>query len=175
MAVRGRKPKPTAAKKASGITRKDRLNEDEPQPDPRVPTCPKGLGELARAEWKRVAAEMAELGMLTNLDRAALAGYCRAYETMVRAEESVQAYYKEHGTQIMQTEKGGLMQHPGIGIANRASEIMDRFAGSLGLNPSARTRIRAPQKPKESGWNDYGGPAPKAGPARVNSGIRRGK
>lgn len=175
MAIRGPKPKPTAQKKARGVTRKDRLNENEPTPEAATPQCPKELGPLAKQEWARLIGELTELGMMTNLDRAGLAAYCIAYERMVTTEAAIQAYYKAHGTLLIETEKGGLIQHPGIGIVNRASEIMDRFSGSLGLNPSSRTRIQVPKKQKDSRWSAFGGPKPPAGPPKATPGIRRVK
>lgn len=60
------------------------LNANEPRPEPAIPEAPVELSPAARAEWDRLAAELAALGMLTNLDRAALAAYCGAYALPMR-------------------------------------------------------------------------------------------
>ncbi len=36
-------------------------------------------GMSSKAEWKRLAQEMHRLGIISQLDRAALAAYCQAY------------------------------------------------------------------------------------------------
>jgi phage terminase small subunit len=55
---------------------KRRLNDAEPRPAPRVPSCPTCLGDEARKEWRRLAKNLGELGLLTGLDRGLLAAYC---------------------------------------------------------------------------------------------------
>jgi len=49
------------------------LNEGEPQPTPLAPACPPELSPTAKDEWNRIIVELVELGLMTNLDRAALA------------------------------------------------------------------------------------------------------
>ena len=71
--MRGRRPKPTRLKVLTGNPGKRALNESEPTPEPNVPDCPPELGEVARREWNRLAAELGALRIITNLDRAALA------------------------------------------------------------------------------------------------------
>jgi len=76
--MRGRRPKPTRLKVLTGNPGKRPMNTNEPKPEPTVPECPNELGPVARAEWDRLAAELGKLKILTALDRAALAAYCRA-------------------------------------------------------------------------------------------------
>jgi phage terminase small subunit len=54
------------------------LNANEPQ-FTGTPNCPSWLNTAAKAEWKRVVAELKSLDMLRGVDTAALAGYCQAY------------------------------------------------------------------------------------------------
>ena len=75
--MRGRKPLPSNVVRLRGNPGKRRLNDAEPRPAPRIPTCPACLGDEARKEWKRLARELAELGLLTGLDRGLLAAYCQ--------------------------------------------------------------------------------------------------
>ena len=51
-----------------------RLN---PQPQIARPDAPDHLTGLARSEWDRVVVDLVALGNLTDLDRGALATYCR--------------------------------------------------------------------------------------------------
>ena len=71
--MRGRKPLPSNVVRLRGNPGKRRRNDAEPRPAPRVPTCPACLDGEARKEWKRLVAELADLGLLTRLDRGLLA------------------------------------------------------------------------------------------------------
>lgn len=73
MGQRGPAPKPTALKRLQGNPGKRALNESEPRPAATLPRCPSHLQGEARAEWRRVARALHESGLLTQVDRAALA------------------------------------------------------------------------------------------------------
>lgn len=77
MAVRGRKPKPTALKVLEGNPGHRPLNKKEPMLKGRLPRCPDWLEDDAKKEWKRLGKVLAEMGMLTNLDMMALPGTAR--------------------------------------------------------------------------------------------------
>ena len=108
-----------------------------------MPTCPACLGDEARKEWKRLARELAELGLLTRIDRGMLAAYCQAHALWVEAVSSIERY----GTMV-KSPNGYPMQSPYVAVANKQVEIMGRIAAEFGMTPSSRSRIRA------------GGPAP---------------
>ena len=72
LAQRGRKPKPTAVKQLEGNPGKRQLNANEPKPAARAPSCPKWLEDDAKKEWRRLAKQMEQLGILTEVDMAAL-------------------------------------------------------------------------------------------------------
>ena len=78
MATRGRKPKPTAMKELEGNPGKHPLNTSEPKPNKKAPACPKWLEPEAKKEWRRLAKQMEAIGILTEVDMAAFAGYCQA-------------------------------------------------------------------------------------------------
>ncbi len=79
MAQRGRKPKPTAVKVLEGNPGKRSLNTGEPKPEKKAPRCPAWLEDEAKKEWKRMAKQLEHLGILTEIDMAAFAGYCQAF------------------------------------------------------------------------------------------------
>lgn len=85
----GRKPLPTHLKMVRGTLQKCRMNPDEPTPAPEIPDAPPHLSPEAREEWERLALELYELGILSTIDRAALAAYCQAYGRWVEAEEQL--------------------------------------------------------------------------------------
>ena len=81
MAVTGRKPLPTALKELEGDRGKGRrpLNKDEPMPPQDNVKCPAWLMPEAKKEWKRLAPSLISMGILTEHDMEAFAGYCQAY------------------------------------------------------------------------------------------------
>ena len=101
MATRGRKPKPTAMKELEGNPGKHPLNTSEPKPNKKAPACPKWLEPEAKKEWRRLAKQMEAIGILTEVDMAAFAGYCQAYARWKEAEE----FITQHGT-IVKTPSG---------------------------------------------------------------------
>lgn len=72
MATRGRKPTPTAIKELEGNPGKRPLNTKEPKPVKKAPSCPKWLEPEAKKEWRRLAKQMEQIGILTEVDMAAI-------------------------------------------------------------------------------------------------------
>jgi P27 family predicted phage terminase small subunit len=136
--MRGRKPTPTRLKVITGNPGKRRLRAREPKPQLAIPTCPAHLSPTAKAEWKRLALELYQLGILTHLDRAALAAYAQAYGRWVEAERKL----KDTPT-LLKLPNGTVQANPWLGIATKQLELMHRFASELGLSPVARTRVEA--------------------------------
>jgi P27 family predicted phage terminase small subunit len=153
--MRGRKPLPSNVVRLRGNPGKRRLNDAEPRPAIKAPSCPSCLGEEARKEWKWLAGELAELGLLTTIDRGMLAAYCQAHALWVEAVSSIGRY----GTMV-KSPNGFPMQSPYVAVANKQVEIMVRIAAEFGMTPSSRSRIRvgdkAPEDPFESFLRDRG-------------------
>lgn len=136
MAQRGRKPKPTALKELEGNPGGRPLNKKEPKPAKKAPRCPSWLEEEAKKEWKRMAKVLEQMGLLTEMDMAAFAGYCQAYARWKEAEE----FLTQHGSMV-RTPNGYLQQVPQVSIAQTNMKIMLKFCEQFGLTPSARSRI----------------------------------
>lgn len=77
-----------------------------------------------------------QMGLLTEMDMAAFAGYCQAYARWKEAEE----FITQHGTMV-RTPNGYLQQVPQVSIAQTNMKIMLKFCEQFGLTPSARSRI----------------------------------
>ena len=138
MAQRGRKPKPTAIKELEGNPGKRELNQNEPKPKKNAPKCPAWLDAEAKKEWKRVSKQLEEIGVLTEVDMAAFAGYCEAYSRWKDAEE----FISKHGT-IFKTPSGYWQQVPHVSIAQTYLKIVIKFCEQFGMTPSSRSRIVA--------------------------------
>jgi P27 family predicted phage terminase small subunit len=98
---------------------------------------------VAKAERRRVARTLHAMGVLTTIDRAALAAYCQAYARWVEAEEKL----KESPT-LYKTPSGYVQQSPWLGIANKQLELMGRYMTELGMTPAARSRVTPMQDPR---------------------------
>jgi P27 family predicted phage terminase small subunit len=132
----GRRPKPTHLKLLNGNPGKRRINPNEPKPPGEIPVPPDHLGDTAKAEWNRIGEILLRLGLLTTLDRAALAAYCTTYARWIDAEEAL----KKTGP-IVRAPSGYPMISPYLVVANRALEQMRAFMIEFGLTPASRSRI----------------------------------
>ncbi|MCE5334359.1 MAG: phage terminase small subunit P27 family [Desulfobacteraceae bacterium] len=108
----------------------------EPKPKAVVPACVAHLNPTARGEWKRISKELHLIGLLSNIDRSALAAYCMTYARWVEAENGV----KKTGL-VIETKDGNVIQNPLVGIANTAMKLMHKFLTEFGMTPSSRSRI----------------------------------
>ena len=137
--MRGRIPKPTALKIAEGNRGRRPLSLDrEPKPPaaPKRMTAPKELTDSARAEWKRMAPVLAKMGILTEADLAALAGYCQAYGDFIDLTKRI-----KHDGRTVRRGNGSLATNPVVMQRNQAAEQMKAFAVEFGFTPSSRARI----------------------------------
>lgn len=91
-----------------------------------------------------MARELFDLGLLTRVDRAALAAYCSAYERWVQAESALAKMAERDPLTsglMVKTTNGNVIQNPLVGTANKAMLIMLRFAAEFGMTPAARASI----------------------------------
>ncbi len=136
--IRGPKPKPTALRRLNGNLGKRAYNHDEPQAPDGVPDCPPHLMDAARDEWDRLVDVLHGMGVVTLVDRAALAAYCQCYGRWVEAEEKMQTT-----PMLLKTASGYVQQSPWLSIANKQLELMGRYMAELGLTPASRSRVAA--------------------------------
>jgi P27 family predicted phage terminase small subunit len=83
-------------------------------------------------------------GLLTHLDRAALAAYCQAWGRWIEAERMLSKYGS-----VIKSPSGYLMQSPYLAIANKALAQAMRILTEFGMTPSSRSRIAVPAGPDE--------------------------
>ena len=134
--MRGRKPKPSALRRVQGNPGKRGFNDKEPQPPAGLPDCPDHLSEAARQEWHRLAQTLHDMGVLTTVDRAALAAYCQSWGRWVEAEEKLQ-----ESPTLFKTPSGYVQQSPWLSVANKQLELMGRYMSELGITPASRSRV----------------------------------
>ncbi len=142
--MRGRPPKPKRIKVLEG----NRGHRPAPKarksnPKARGPICPAWLSTDAKAEWKRIVPSLVKRGIVCDLDRAVLAGYCEMFSILLNANRTIE----RDGA----TFKVGKLfkRHPAVAIAAAAAKDVAALARDLGLTPVTRLRfehIRAPEE-----------------------------
>lgn len=143
----GRKPKPTALKVLQGNPGKRKLNKNEPKPPAGRPVPPSTMIPEAREEWERIVPELEQMGVLTKIDRTALASYCMAYARWVQAEADITA----HGILVLEPQfdvKGNHVgdkykKNPACTAAMACQKEMRALLALFGMDPSSRSRIKA--------------------------------
>jgi P27 family predicted phage terminase small subunit len=147
--MRGRKPKPTALKLVQGNPGRRPLNASEPMPEPSLPPCPTHLSPAARREYGRLGRQLVNQGVMTALDRNALALYCEAWARHVDAEEHIATY----GAVIMGAK--GLVLSPYIRISSQCVEQLTKLQSEFGLTPTSRSRVHAAPKETVDPLSEY--------------------
>jgi P27 family predicted phage terminase small subunit len=140
--MRGRKPLPTAIKRLRGNPGKGPLNEREPVVASAIPVCPAHLDDEAKHEWRRITRELKRAGLVTRLDRAALAAYCQAWSRWIDAEQKI----RTAGAVVLSPKKYPML-NPYLVVANRAMAQMRQFLTEFGMTPSARSRVHTDATP----------------------------
>ena len=144
------------------------------QPEIEIPQCPQWLWPEAKKEWRRIAPELERYGLLSKLDRAALALYVQAWARYVWAEQQLAkamadaaaarakceaagvAYTGGDGIMV-QTPNGGFTYSHYWVVSNRASQQVDQFLQSFGLSPSSRARVTVSENRQRSLFPEAGG------------------
>ena len=137
----GRRPKPTEIKLLQGTQRSDRINRQEPDLKSEIPSCPTHIQGESRQEWKRITKELGAIGILTRVDRAAIAAYCDAYGRWTKALMKL----NEEGL-LVKAPSGYPILNPCLSIINSALDQMRKFLTEFGMTPSSRTRINVAKK-----------------------------
>ena len=138
----GRKPEPTAIKRAKGNPGKRPLNDNEPMPPNGQLTCPHFLTGAARREWYRLRPILERMGTLKPVDQNILAAYCQAYGRYVDAEKVL----KEKGP-LYRTKSDNVITSPMLWVSNKAVEQMLKLGAELGIGAATRSRIQVEKDP----------------------------
>lgn len=171
MGQRGPKPLPANVHLLRGNASKKPLAsllDDVVRPDVEVPDAPAHLAGAALDEWNRITPYLLQLGLISQIDRAALTGYCDAWGEYVWACERIQALNAADDTgergRIWDTPSGYKQISVTQQIRNRALDQMKQFLAEFGMTPASRSRVTAsdPQlglpgleKPVEGGWGNF--------------------
>lgn len=140
MGQRGPAPTPSAVLKLRGTLRSDRTY-NEPEPPPGTPECPDWLTPEAHEAWAQIAPDLVASGLLTRLDRNALARYCTLWVRWKACEQ----FIAEHGD-VFTVKDGngksrGVKPFPQVAAAGRLAMALTKMEAEFGMTPSGRSRI----------------------------------
>ena len=138
----GRPRLPTKLKLLRGNPGRRPIDPTEPQPEIKIPTPPEIVTGVALEEWNRITKELLDLGLVAELNRALLAGYCKAYADWLDAEN-----HWETEPRIFKTETGYPVVNPWRAVADKAFDRMHKIATGFGLDPASMSRIRGSTGP----------------------------
>ena len=152
--VKGRKPLANAIKEASGAFAKDpqRRNADEPKPKlgrPRIPDAVES-DPTAKSRWHWVCDQLESMNLLAVTDQGLIAGYCLDYSMMLALWEVIK------GGQVSETDKDGRTKlKPEANQFHTYSDRILKREAELGLTPSSRSRLKAPQNEEEDAFEQW--------------------
>jgi P27 family predicted phage terminase small subunit len=170
MAIRGPKPKPIALKILEGNRSRRPIDPAGTlRPDAGAPDAPDWLHPLARVAWGRLTNELCQHGVLTRLDRDALAALC---QTVARVE-ILENFFVEKSAELGDpvaiyfdiTPNGLTVQSAYYQVLKREQEHLHKQLECFGLRPDARSRvsIAAPVRAKLQSVAGAGQPETDAG------------
>lgn len=146
--MKGRPPKPTALKALQGNAGHRSTAGVEPAPDATYPPAPDWLhqvGPIAVQKYYSTADIMAKVaGWLTEAEQDAIAFYAVAFARKIDAEIRLPALRRKEATTRDAERRGRITNEINslIGQQKQAVKECTAFADRLGLNCTARTRIR---------------------------------
>lgn len=154
MGQRGPQPKPAALRLIEGGRVRESSNlADGLNPPVEIPPMPRELSKSARAEWRRIAPALRDLGLVSRLDRAALVSWCRVAGLIEDLEALRSAKIDKHlvdGLPYLEAVErvefevlpSGYRQQSALASRLRSlREEQLKLADRFGLSPSARARV----------------------------------
>lgn len=143
-----------------GTFRPGRELGGEPMPESAIPEIPAHLSEEAQAEWFRISQELYKIGLLSQIDRAALAAYCEAWADWVDASRMC-ASKDGQDRKVIKSSNGNFFENPYYTIKKRSMELMHKFLTEFGMTPASRTRISTSPpvsggQKTGTGWGGFG-------------------
>lgn len=141
------------------------------QPEIEIPGCPPHLLQEAKKEWKRITPELARYGLISKLDRAALASYCQTWAMKsfadkqldramkLAAQKAAEAeakgeIYEGGDGMVIYTKAGNQIYSPHYIISKNLTYMLDRLLANFGLSPSARGRVNPSNHLQKSLFDD---------------------
>jgi P27 family predicted phage terminase small subunit len=86
-----------------------------------------------------------QIKMMTEIDRALLTSYCRAWGRFMEAEAEMTAEAARRGEAhclLVENKTGEMVVNPLVAVSFKAMEAIHKYAKEFGMTPSARMSVR---------------------------------
>ncbi|MEM9388350.1 MAG: phage terminase small subunit P27 family [Pseudomonadota bacterium] len=152
MGARGRKPLPANIHRIKGTKPRTR-DQQETETDlvpVEIPDPPAFLEGYALEEWHEITPELHALGLISRIDRAALAQYCEAWGHYRTAAEELRRRVQEVGfsAYTQETKQGTQRPSVEVDLVRKFWDDARKMLAEFGFTPSARVRVKP--NPKET-------------------------
>ena len=118
---------------------KHAINHAEPQPEPLLELPPpQELDDDGRECWNDITSELKDLGMLASVDSKWLTLTCQTYSKLKKYNAKIAQF-----GEIVKAPSGYPIISPYVSMAHKAQTQLMRLLDGLGMNPSARTGVKA--------------------------------
>ena len=147
MGKRGPRPAPTKLKIMRGNPSKENLKareKTEPRPADARLDAPELLTGLSLEMWHRRAPQLADMGVLSEVDRDTLARWCLLYDLFVETWRQVKADGASSSTAA-----GGKKGNPDVAALRGYAADLLAIEREFGMTPSSRTGLVASNGKKE--------------------------
>lgn len=167
MAKRGRPRKDPKLNVVSGSF-KSKQKQDNPDKNKgkltlpaSAPDRPDHLNESEVNIWNALVSHLHSIGSLQKCDEGSLSAYCTAYDTLIRAKETLAKHRKDHGSDFFQTDgrHGEMIRaHPALKVIEANTKILKTLAQEFGMTPAGRKGLGYnPAQPLLPGFEDTPG------------------
>ena len=116
--------------------------KNEPTPEAELPPFPPWASKEAKPFWGEIAQYLYDNGLLTRLDQVALVLLCDALAEYCQCRRIVDRQHKKGEVRFCaKTDKGNIIQHPAVGVMNKAWGKVVKLLVQFGMTPSARAGL----------------------------------
>lgn len=99
--------------------------------------------------WERIVPELAEIGIIYEVDRAALEALCLSYQRLREAQLAID----DHGV-VIEDPVRGLIKNPACTVATAENNTIARLSAEFGLTSASRGKVIAPKAAKTNKFSE---------------------
>ena len=135
----GPAPLPTKIHQLHGNPSGKTFRKDEPKPPVKIPKPPIKLSKIARRQWKYIVPLLEELGVLAEIDGAALAAYCQTFQQWTDLEDVMKA-----DDALAPDDENKLSLRDKLSVGRSLIQIrnqMRMMLAEFGMTPASRGRV----------------------------------
>jgi len=135
----GPSPLPAKILKLHGNPGGRPIKKDQPDPPVKVPRPPIKLGKIARKQWKYIVPKLKELGVIAEIDGAALAAYCQTFAQWVELEDVM-----DRDSQLDPDDDNKLSLGERLSVGRALMQVRKQIRmmlGEFGMTPASRGKV----------------------------------